>query len=847
MILWRTGRRYLLRHPLQVLFAVIGVALGVAIVTAIDLANASAEKAFRLSAEALSGGASHHVVGGPSGLDEQTYAALRLSGKIRDCAPVVEGYAAVAAAERLTLKILGVDPFAEPPFRSYAPEVATRSGLTRLLTEPGTAFVSAGAARRLKLEIGQSLDLIVGGREKSLTLAGLLEPGDEVSAQALESLVITDIATAQELLGRIGRLSRIDLVIAEGRAGESQLKWLRSFLPAGAEVIHADSRGRVMAQMTRAFSLNLTALSLLALMVGMFLIYNTMTFSVLQRRPLLGILRTLGVTRGEIFLLVMAEALLVGLAGTALGLLLGIVLGSSLLQLVTRTINDLYFVLEVSRLALSPLALGKGIALGLGATALAALVPAREAASAPPRTVLSRAAVESRTRRRLPLTVAAGTALVAVGSLALLVPSKSIPWSFALLFVIIAGYALLTPGAAVLLVALLQRPLRRIFGTLGKMAARDLVASLSRTGVATAALVIAVAATVGVGIMIGSFRLTVVQWLENYLRADIYLASADPGFGPGRTPLNPQLIERLASLDGIERITRARHLDLESDRGRTELFVAQIPKESFAGYRFSTGDREAIWRAFQQSQAVLVSEPYAFRHDLGPGDRLDLRTDRGVQSFTIAGVYTDYGSDQGRVTISRQLYLQFWDDHEVDALGLYLAPGFDAETAAAEVRRQAAAIQQVEVYSNRSLREASIATFDRTFAITAVLRMLAVLVAFVGILNALMAMQIERGRELAVLRATGLTPRQLWGLVSGETALIGLVAGILAIPLGIGQALVLILVINRRSFGWTMQTWVDPALLFQAVALALAAALLAGVYPAWKMARTSPALALRQE
>ncbi len=151
------------------------------------------------------------------------------------------------------------------------------------------------------------------------------------------------------------------------------------------------------------------------------------------------------------------------------------------------------------------------------------------------------------------------------------------------------------------------------------------------------------------------------------------------------------------------------------------------------------------------------------------------------------------------------------------------------------------------VYSNRGLRQASLSTFDRTFAITSVLRLLAILIAFVGILNALMAMQIERARELAVLRANGLTPRQLWGLVSGETGLIGLLAGVLAIPLGVLQALVLILVINRRSFGWILQTSLSPGILLQAVALALAAALLAGLYPAWRMAGTPPALALREE
>ncbi len=847
MILWRAGFRYLMRHPLQILFATLGVALGVAVVVAIDLANASAERAFRLSAAALAGRATHQIVGGPGGLAEEAYRRVRIAGGWRRSAPVVEGYASVPGRPGLTLQLLGIDPFAEAPFRSHSPDIDNRTDFRRLLTEPATGLMSADTADGLGLRTGDAISLEIGGSPAQLTLVGLLQPRDEVAARALDNLVVTDIAAAQELFGMQGRLSRIDLILPEGEERSRAMASLRALLPAGAEIVRAGTRGQVMAQMTRAFRLNLTALSLLALVVGMFLIYNTMTFSVLQRRQLLGALRTLGVTRREIFTLILAEALLIGALGTLSGILLGLFLADGLLALVTRTINDLYFVVSVRQLAITPVSLGKGLLLGLGATVAAALVPALEAAGAPPRTVLVRSAVESRQRRLLPWTLGCGTALLAAGLLGMLVPSKSIPGSFALLFAAITGYALLTPAAAAWLLTRLQPLLKRTFGLLGKMAARNLVAGLSRTGVATAALVIAVAATVGVGLMIGSFRATVQQWLQSYLRADIYVTTASASFGPGRTPLQPALAARVEQIPGVGLVTRARHLNLETAQGFSELFIAEIPRESFAGYGFRQGDRDRIFEAFQNSDAVLVSEPYAYHRGLERGDRVRLRTDRGQREFTIAGIFTDYGSDQGRITMSRRIYQKYWDDPRADALGIYLEPGRDVEAVAEQVRRATAGVQEVVVYSNRSLREASLATFDRTFAVTAVLRLLAVLVAFVGILNALMAMQIERCRELAVLRAGGLTPRQLWGLVVGETGLIGLTAGLLALPLGIVQALVLILVINRRSFGWTMQTWIDPGILVQALALALVAALLAGIYPAWRMARTSPALALRQE
>lgn len=347
MILWRAGFRYLLRHPLQVVFAVIGVALGVAVVVAIDLANSSAERAFNLSAEALTGRTTHMIVGGSNGLPEDSYRKIRLDGKWRNSAPVVEGFAAVPGQPGLTLKLLGVDPFAERPFRNYAPATDRRLGLARLVTEPGAALMTRETARSLGLSQGDRLPLTIGGNPREITFVGLLEPRQQVTARALENLVVMDLSSAQEFFAQKGRLSRIDLIAPFDEAGQASLDQLRALLPANAEILPADSRAQTMAQMTRAFQLNLTALSLLALVVGMFLIYNTMTFSILQRRALLGALRTLGVTRREIFSMVLVEAFLVGAVGTALGLAAGVLLANGLLAIVTRTINDLYFVLNV--------------------------------------------------------------------------------------------------------------------------------------------------------------------------------------------------------------------------------------------------------------------------------------------------------------------------------------------------------------------------------------------------------------------------------------------------------------------------------------------------------------------
>jgi putative ABC transport system permease protein len=644
----------------------------------------------------------------------------------------------------------------------------------------------------------------------------------------------------------VGRLSRIDLIVPDGAEGARQLAEISSMLPGDATVIPAGSRASFLDRMTRAFRLNLTALSLLALMVGMFLIYNTMTFSVVRRRRLIGMLRALGVSRRQVFAMICGEALLIGLAGTALGLACGKLLAGQLTRLVTRTINDLYFVMEVGKLPLLPGALIKGALLGVVATLAAAIPAALEATGAPPRAVLSRSVIEARHRKLLPLAAYGGILLMAAGGGLLLFERGGIVGGFAGLFAIIIGYAMVIPAVVVLLVNGLRPLAAALFGVIGKLAARGVVVSLSRTGVATAALVVAVAAGIGVGIMVGGFRLTVQNWLESWLQADVYVRSADYGSGRSHPPLDPALVERLSHLTGAERFSLSRRTTIETPGGFTEILSMALQKTTFVRYPFKEGAPDRAWQSFQRGESVVLSEPYSLRHHLGVGDRFLLRTRHGTRSFPVSGIIYDYGSDTGIVIMSRVAYLSCFDDPSVDAMSFYAGPGVSTAELAAEIRSRGGG-ERLTIITNRELKKATMTIFDRTFAITGVLRMLTLVVAFVGILSALMAMQVERARELAVLRAVGLTPLQVWGVVCGETVLIGLLAGILSIPLGILEALILVFVVNLRSFGWTMQFRVDPAYLLEAILLSVLAALLAGLYPSATIARTSPALALKEE
>lgn len=836
-LLSRASRRALTRRVWLLALVVIGIAIGVAVVVAVDLANESARRAFSVSLEHVSGRATHQVVGGPTGVDERLYARLRLAG-VRDAAPLVEAY---LTAGTETLHLLGIDPFAESGIRGHLGAVES-DAIVRLLTEPGTALLAAPTTGRLGLGPGDRLQVDVGGRAHTLVLVGLLEAENPA---AIEGVLVADISTAQEITRTRGRLSAIDLVLPQGQTGERLRRRIEDLLPPEATLVRAAGRSETLAQMTRAFRTNLTAMSLLALVVGSFLIYNTMTFAVLQRRALLGVLRALGVTRGEVFRLVLGEAFAIGLAGTLLGLALGAALGLGLVRLVTRTMTDLYFVITVrdTGLAIAPFA--KGLVLGLAATLAATLPAAFEAAATAPRLALLRSTLETRVRRASPRLAAAGLAMIGASLLVLGLAERGLFVGFVALFLLILGLTLLVPLAVAAMVRLAE-PLARRAGIVVRLAIRAIAASLSRTGVAIAALMLAVATVVGVGVMIGSFRTSVETWLDSTLQADLYVAV--PAASSQRMPghLDPAVVAGVRALAGIETVVAARYVTLESEGRLTELLALDFPDAWRAPYRFRDAAPDA-WAEFAAGRAVLVTEPYAYRNRIGVGDSVALRTREGARAFRVAGVLHDYSSENGLVVLSHALYRGLYDDPHYSALRLYLAPDADATAVADAVRRLAAGVQAVQVRSNRELRALSLAIFDRTFTITEVLRLLAVVVAFVGTLSALMALELERAREYAVLRAVGLTPGQVGRMVGAQTALMGLAAGVLAVPVGLALAAMLIGVINRRAFGWSMEMLVPAGVLAGAIGLAVAAAVAAGLYPAWRLARALPAQGLREE
>ena len=425
------------------------------------------------------------------------------------------------------------------------------------------------------------------------------------------------------------------------------------------------------------------------------------------------------------------------------------------------------------------------------------------------------------------------------------VAPRSLFAGFAGLFFMTAAGALLIPWSMTWLFRLAEPVAERGFGIPGSLAVRGVPASLSRTGVAAAALSVAVATVIGVGVMIGSFRTSLEEWLNVTLLADIYLG-IEESYGAVESPFDDTSVGAIAALPGVAGTSVARFVRLPTSAGDLGLRAIEPGPQGWGLTIMGPSPDRAVAQ-MENGNGILVSEPLAFRRQLTMGDELVLPTADGEVSFPILGIFRDYRTDGGGVLMTRDLYRFHWRDEQIDGVGVYFADSADRVSTLAAIRSLFVSTPNMRVRSNDLIRVRSLALFDRTFKITEVLRILAGLVAFLGLLSALMSIELERAREIAILRALGLTPRQIGILTLTQTGLLGLAAGLLAVPLGVMMAAALVSIINVRSFGWTMELEVGPAPLLLGLGLAVGASLLAGIYPAKRAAVQSVAARLREE
>ena len=828
-LLLTSGLRFYRRHPGHLLLTIAGIALGVAAVLAIDLASYSARQAFEASTTRLRGLATHELTRPGGELPASLLRELRTRYGVPGSMPVVEGRLRFARWPARSWSVVGIDPLslARLGAGAGARDSAKSPGIASLMTATDAVWISGGLAKELGLRAGDELELVEPAPGR-LTVQGIFAGDDD-------AYLLADIATAQEILRRYQGLSRIDLRLDQ----PGQVEALRELEAQGYRLQTVAARVGQLDAVTRAFRVNLQALSLLTLLVGAFLVYSTVVFAVVRRREQFGLMRSLGASRRQVFALILSETAALAIPATVLGLLFGTALGAGLVKLVLRTIGDLYLIDAVDYYGLSGALIGKAAFLGIAASLGAALLPALEAARVTPRVNMNRGALERRVLRSFGPRLLVAALLAVFGALLLWFTRRLEP-AFVGIFSVLIAIALSTPVLVHAAMGFLGAGASRARWLTLAYAARSVQANLSRTGPAAAALMIAIAAFTGIGVMIGSFRASVDDWLSYSLDADVLLRYDRSA--PGEAD---RLVGELRAWPMVRGVTLSQRLPLPDREGLAGLLVID-PAPQAGRWPKTNVDRASVLEALQEREQVIVSQPFARKRGLGPGDEVRLFAQDGQRSFTIAAIFVDYSSDQGLVAMHRKTYERYFGLLDQPTVGLFANPG-QAQALLAASRELAADNAQLRVTSSAFLRDLSLQVFDRTFTITQVLRFIAGLVAVIAIVNALQAQRLDSRREVATLRAMGMSPGRLLWLTEFQTALLGACAGVLALPVGLLLAWLLIVVVNRLAFGWDMLFLPQPMLLLQGFALAVLAALAAGIWPARQALRTPPALALREE
>ncbi len=873
----RLFRQFILRpliaEQIRTLTTVLGVSLGIAVVIAIQLTNASSVRGFETALETVAGKTAIEIIGTGAGVDENLLPQLSWLSEFGVISPVIESNAALVVSDPRTLsrrqmeavKILGIDILRDEPFRDYRlleiqqanrptgqPTSAEASvgrqanrdfntqQFLEILTSPQTVVITEKLATRRNYPLGSTMRLMIGDRVLSFTVRGILR--NEGPARVLDgNFIMMDIAAAQLAFDRLGRVDRIDVLLPEGADLDKDLEAISARLPAGVSAQRPSRRSAQVETMLAAFHANLTALSWIALIVGLFLVYNTVTISVVARRQEIGTLRALGLSRRKVLLLFLGEAAALAVAGIALGLGLARVLADAAVTMTASTVSTLYIAAASAPPEMNITHLWVAIAIGLPLSLIAAASPALEASRVPPTAAMrGHDTLDMRVRFKPAALIVAAVFLIVAYVLAQLPPIGRRPvFGYVSSFAIVIGAAFMVPAIMYGLARLGRRILRRRFGVEGLLAHANLTSAIPRLSISVAALAVSLAMMVAIAVMIGSFRDTVVYWVGQTLKADLFIG---PGIRPtvgSEQTVSEDVITAIAAHPAVASIDRFRNVDMVYDGNLAVLGAGSYDVVlEHGGLLFKSPDhaREAVVRAIGQD-AVIVSEPFAMRFHVRDGDTISIPTPKGVLPFRVAAIFYDYSSDRGVAVMDRGTFRKYFGELPPTGVAAYLKPGSDPEKVRGEMLDMIDEGHRAFIFSNSTLRREILDVFDSTFAITYALELIAIAVAMLGVAGTLLTLVLERRRELSLLRLTGADRRQVRRMVIIEAALIGAVSQGIGLAVGFALSLVLIYVINVQSFGWTIQFHLPLAFLIQASIAVVIATSIAGIYPARRAAQ----------
>lgn len=843
--------RPLWRDPFRTALTTLGVAIGVSVFISIQLANKQTLLSFSQSLDLVLGKADAVITVEGMPFDEAHFKKLLPLRQWIKAYPVIEGYG-VEQSTGEVVEILGTDLLQDSGIRDFSMQTTANdlAGLLPLILDPKSVILPGKFIPGTAFKPGQPIDFLIGGQVRTLHVNGVLE--NKGIARALNgNFALMDIAGAQLLFDKIGKLDRIDVEFRNDDGFEANRDRLREVLPEFLRIDRPERKNRQVEKMLRAFQYNLSALSFVALLVGLYLIYNMISLSVVRRRMEIGVLRALGADPllvGTIFLL---EAGIIGAVGSALGVALGYSMAQLSLDAVTVTVNNLYLPSHTTEIEFHWDQTGPWFVLGLGLSVASALIPARDAATTPPTTVMRRGSYDLKVfRGNRKLTQSGLIVFLLAGLCSQLPPIARFPFfGFLAVALLILGLSLFSPAALLVTRDLTRNLCRRLFYGEGLLACRNLAQNVGRNAICVSSLAIAFMMVISMSIMVHSFRQTVVVWIGQTLKADLFVRAQAGRNIDYHYTLPVDRVEALRTIPGVKAVDLFRAINISYEDEPAILAAGDFNALSRYG--------QLVIKEGPPSQALagltvgqnrgIISEAFSLKHHLKTGDTLRLNTPKGPLEIEIAAVYYDYSQERGYVVVDRTTFLKYYGDPNVNSFVVYLQDPSHIPEVRAEILKRIGKDHRILVRSNAELKKEVLTIFDKTFAITYSLEIIGAVVAMLGLFNTLIALIIERKREIGILRFLGAFREQVKKMILVEAGLLGLIGSALGLVAGIVVSYLLIFVINKQSFGWTIQVFFPWGFLIGATGLFWLIAWLAGLYPARIAAKLDPQKAVRVE
>ncbi len=841
--------RHLKLHRVRTLLTFLGIALGVAVIVAIAIVNRSLTTSFQSTIDQIAGKAVLQVANGESGVREDLFPVIRDTPGVQDAAAAVDGFLPVSGVAAERLYVYGVDLLTDFAIRDhqFAGGGFEFDQALDFIAAPDSIALTETFADRLDLSLGSNLTVVTSQGKQTYKVRALLK--EEGTAKVFGgNFALMDLPVAQRAFGKQGKLDIVDLTVEPGANVENVQQRLRQRLQGMADVERPRKRGEQIESLLTSFRVGLFFVSLIALFVGFFLIYNTVSVSVVQRKREIGTLRCIGMRRGELLRWIISEALILALLGALAGCVFGWLLAQAALVAVGETVRNLFSSIGLITGSLTLQELALAVASGVGVAVLAALHPAVDAVRVSPlenaRQAAWRPAFHGRNSwaTRLGLICFLLSPIVVFFAPALASPVQQFSAGVIGMLILLLGVAFLCPLIINHCVKWFWRADISIPGfswAETRLASDSLRKNPIRSGITVATMVISLAAIFTIAAFVNSVRGSLLAWIDQMVTADLIVSSGARTAGPKNVPLTEAPLTGLKSVPGVKIVDLYR-LIRSNYQGRPILIESFSAVQSASVRRLPTpaGDGQKALSEMAAGKGVIVSESFQSKFGKGTNDTIELATPAGLIAVKVLGVYIDYSSDIGSVLIDRALYKKFWRDELVDAFDLWLEPGADQSAVIQKIKEDYGEQYQLFISTHRQLKQAVVRIMEQSFVVNYAVEIVAVVVAIFSVINTLLASVLDRTREIGVLRAIGATQAQVRRMIIFEAAWMGLIGGFLGLIAGTIMSYHHVVYNTKVLTGWTFEYYYPYEVALLSIFISVILCLLAGYGPAKQAAST---------